>query len=162
MCFLFLYIFFLFQFLLVAVLVEQLIKTKTLNNNYCNDQIQLTSSYQQPVLGSRHSETHTNENNMESSTATTTITSAIPTARGKHNSERAFSHDLSAKEESLIEESLLQLRELIEHLLCSDHSDAPIVIEIDSEEKSLKILPQNLQSSLTKEEEETLKGELAL
>lgn len=130
---------FTYNFHLLVFDVEQLIKTKTFNNNEDYDDLQLPpTSTSQPVLNSRQSETHTNEHFMEAA------------ATGKYSNERAFSHDLSAKDESLIEESLLQLRELIENLLCSDHSDAPIVIEIDSEEKSLKILPQ---SSLTKEEE---------
>jgi hypothetical protein len=97
--------------------------------------------HEEPVL-SRQSETHTHEN----AAATTSTTTA------KYNSsERAFSHDLTAKDESLIDESISILRELIEHLLCSDHSDAPIVIEIDSEERSLRVLPQ---SSLAKGEHE--------
>lgn len=119
-------------------------KTKTFSNND-DDDLQLPL-YHQPVFNSRQSETHTSENIKPAATTT-----------AKHN-ERAFSHDLSARDESLIEESLLQLRDLIENLICSDHADAPIVIEIDSEEKSLKILPQ----SLLAREESLGKGEFVL
>lgn len=131
---------------------EFLIKTKTFSNvDDDDDQLQLPAHHE-PVFNSRQSETHTNENIniIPAATATTTTNTA------KHNNERAFSHDLSARDESLIEESLLQLRELIEQLICSDtHADAPIVIEIDSEEKSLKIIPQ---SSLGAREEDEVIG----
>lgn len=100
-----------------------MIKIKSLDSDD-DSQIHLNFDAEQ-VSSSRQSQTHTSEN-----VATT-----------KHSNEKAFSHDLTARDESLIEESLQHLRELIENLLCSDHSDAPIVIEIDSEEKSLKILP---------------------
>jgi hypothetical protein len=76
----------------------------------------------------------------------------------------AFSHDPTARDESsLIEENLLQqLRELIENLLCGgDRIDGDIVLEIDSNEKTLKILPQHsatatstTTSSLVREDQE--------
>lgn len=52
----------------------------------------------------------------------------------------------------MIEENLLQqLRELIEHLLCGgERIDGDIVLEIDSIEKTLKIVPH--QSSLVRGE----------
>jgi hypothetical protein len=74
----------------------------------------------------------------------------------KHNDKvaaAAFSHNPTARDESLIEENLLQqLRELIENLLCGgDRIDGDIVLEIDSNEKTLKILPQH-SSSLVRED----------
>jgi hypothetical protein len=114
---------------------ERLIKTKALESDDS-----LTQSQTEQVSSCRQSHTNTCENVVEATT--------------KHSNERAFSHDLTAKDESLIEESLHHLRELIENLLCSDHSDAPIVIEIDSVEKSLKILPHNSPTGVKENERE--------
>jgi hypothetical protein len=90
----------------------------------------------EPVFNRHKETTHTHEN-VEAS---------------KHNEIAALSHESTTKDESLIEENLLQqLRELIEHLLCGgDRLDGDIVLEIDSIEKTLKILPQ--QSSLVRGE----------
>lgn len=116
---------------------ERLIKTKALEDD---DNDSLTQSQAEQVSSCRQSQTNTYENVAEATT--------------KHSNERAFSHDLTAKDESLIEESLHHLRELIENLLCSDHSDAPIVIEIDSVEKSLKILPHSSPTGIKEDERE--------
>ncbi|CAG9798032.1 unnamed protein product [Chironomus riparius] len=103
--------------------------------------IQSLPTYETEPVFNRHKETtHTNAN-VEAS---------------KHNEIAAFSHESTTKDESLIEENLLQqLRELIEHLLCGgDRIDGDIVLEIDSIEKTLKILPQ--QSSLVRGELEEI------
>ncbi|KAG5675766.1 hypothetical protein PVAND_005643 [Polypedilum vanderplanki] len=88
-------------------------------------------------------QTHTDEN--------------VETAKHNHDDKVAatFSRDPTARDESLIEENLLQqLRELIENLLCGgDRIDGDIVLEIDTIEKTLKILPQQT-SSLVKEDQE--------
>lgn len=126
-----------FIYKIFLLIIESLIKTKPLESD---DSDSLTQSqHSEQVSSCRQSYTNTCENVAEATT--------------KHSNERAFSHDLTAKDESLIEESLHHLRELIENLLCSDHSDAPIVIEIDSVEKSLKILPHSTPTTGIKEDE---------
>lgn len=126
---------FFFIHLFLIYKTERLIKTKALESD---DNDSLTQSQAEQVSSCRQSHTNTCENVAEATT--------------KHSNERAFSHDLTAKDESLIEESLHHLRELIENLLCSDHSDAPIVIEIDSVEKSLKILPHSSPAGVKEDE----------
>ena len=115
---------------------ELFIEQTTTKTNHDID-IQSLPTYETEPVFNRHKETtHTNVN-VEAS---------------KHNEIAAFSHESTTKDESLIEENLLQqLRELIEHLLCGgDRIDGDIVLEIDSIEKTLKILPQ--QSSLVRGE----------
>lgn len=113
------------------------VEQTTTKTNHHDIDIQSLPTYETEPVFNRHKETtHTHEN-VEAS---------------KHNEKAAFSHDSTTKDESLIEENLLQqLRELIEHLLCGgDRLDGDIVLEIDSIEKTLKILPQ--QSSLVRGE----------
>jgi len=113
------------------------VERTTTKTNHHDIDIQSLPTYETEPVFNRHKETtHTHEN-VEAS---------------KHNEKAAFSHDSTTKDESLIEENLLQqLRELIEHLLCGgDRLDGDIVLEIDSIEKTLKILPQ--QSSLVRGE----------
>ncbi|XP_070509313.1 protein cappuccino-like isoform X2 [Chironomus tepperi] len=103
--------------------------------------IQSLPTYETEPVFNRHKETTHTHKNVEAS---------------KHNEIAAFSHESTTKDESLIEENLLQqLRELIEHLLCGgDRIDGDIVLEIDSIEKTLKILPH--QSSLVRGEVEEI------
>lgn len=120
--------------------VEQTTKTKTFNHDNDYDGINSLHlpAYEEPVFSpDRHTETTHTKANVEVA---------------KHSeADKILSHDLTVKDESLIEENLLpQLRELIENFLCGGNRiDGDIVIEIDSIEKTLKILPQ---SSLVKGE----------
>lgn len=132
--------------------VEQTTKTKTSKHPHDYDKLKLhlPSHLLKPVFSAnRHKETtHTNE-----------CGETAPKQQQQRQSDEAaetFSHDLTAREGSLslIEENLLQqLRELIEHLLCGgDRIEGDIVIEIDPNEKILKIVPQ--QSSSVREDQE--------
>jgi hypothetical protein len=113
-------------------------------NDY--DESQLPAYVKEPVFSNRHTKiTHTSNENVKATSSNND--------NDDGDEATAVSNELTVKEDSLIEESLLQqLRELIENSLCGGtRIDGDIVIEIDPIEKILKILPQ---SSLHRDVEE--------